>query len=502
MQKYNVEEVFKTAGFPDITYVQPKEYLTLVVAMRTRGKCVVVEGPSGIGKTTAVLKVLKDLDDRQKCQILSARKPTDLPAIKKVSEGDFSGTILIDDFHRLESTVREGISNVMKYMADDPAETRKIVVIGINSIGDSLVHFSSDLNNRISTIRFETNPDEKVEELIKKGEVALNFEFDSRTTIIEKSRGSFHIAQLMCQKACIQGNVLCTCEEKQMLHFSYPAIMSEMTDEFSRSFFSIAREFATGNKLRREGRAPYLHILKWLSESDTWSLNLTNAIQQHPKQKAGVIQVVEKGYLEDFLKKHKQVSEYIHFDPASRMLSVEDPKFLFFLKAINWNNFAKDIGFLQLVEEPKYDFALSFAGPDRRIAEKIYTRLTEEEIAVFYDKNEQVSILSQDIEEFLYPIYQSEAAYVVPLLSKDYPNRVWTRFESKAFKNRFGQNAVIPIWFDDVDESVFDFSRSYGGIVFHSNSNEDDEVAEIVSLLAKKIAEYRNSRTNNTLVHV
>ena len=75
---------------------------------------------------------------------------------------------------------------------------------------------------------------------------------------------------------------------------------------------------------------------------------------------------------------------------------------------------------------------------------------------------ENAEILSQNVEEFLFPIYNSEAAYVVPLLSKEYPTRVWTKIESKAFKERFGQNAVIPVWFSD-SNAMFDESKDYGG---------------------------------------
>ncbi len=88
--------------------------------------------------------------------------------------------------------------------------------------------------------------------------------------------------------------------------------------------------------------------------------------------------------------------------------------------------------------DSKYDFALSFAGSDREIAEKIFNGLIENEFAVFYDKNEQHRILAENIEDYLVPIYHSEAKYVVCLLGPDYPKRVWTKFESDQFKERLG----------------------------------------------------------------
>lgn len=353
-----------------------------------------------------------------------------------------------------------------------------------------MVSFSPDLNNRISTIRFEVNSDDKIRELIEKGEEALNIRFDNVNAIIENSYGSFQLTQLMCHQACLENHIDTECIQTKDIHFSFPVIQNALSTELSRSYFDIAREFATGNRLRREGRAPYLHVLKWLAESDTWSVPLVFAMQRHPEAKAGVTQIVEKGYLEDFLQKHKKVGEYVHYDKDTRILTAEDPKFIFYLKTINWNNFAKDIGYLQLINKNKYDFALSFAGADRLIAEKIFNRLTALEISVFYDKNEQSQILSENVEEYLFPIYNSEATYVVPLLSSNYPNRVWTKFESKAFKNRFGQHAVIPIWFNGTD-TMFDESKNYGGLTFDPGKNVDQQIDDIVCALSKKIEEYK-----------
>jgi hypothetical protein len=43
--------------------------------------------------------------------------------------------------------------------------------------------------------------------------------------------------------------------------------------DLARQFKEAALTFARGSKLRREGRAPYLHILRWLADSDEWSLD-------------------------------------------------------------------------------------------------------------------------------------------------------------------------------------------------------------------------------------
>ena len=58
----------------------------------------------------------------------------------------------------------------MKVLADEERQDVKLVVVGINRAGDALIRFAPDLNTRIETIQFESNPEDKVRELITLGE--------------------------------------------------------------------------------------------------------------------------------------------------------------------------------------------------------------------------------------------------------------------------------------------------------------------------------------------
>jgi hypothetical protein len=74
-------------------------------------------------------------------------------------------------------------------------------------------------------------------------------------------------------------------------------------------------------------------------------------------------------------------------------------------------------------------------------------------------------------------------------LGKDYPQRLWTKFESDQFKERFGEGSVIPIWFKDVPASMFDDSRKVGGFTLDTDGNIDSQLDEIAETLTKKIAD-------------
>ncbi len=183
-----------------------------------------------------------------------------------------------------------------------------------------------------------------------------------------------------------------------------------------------------------------------------------------------------------------------HYESASRELTIEDPQLMFFLKHMPWAAFAKDVGFLAVQFDRRYDFALSFAGADRDIAEAIFRGLDDREVAVFYDKNEQHRILAEDVEEYLRPIYQSEASFVVCILGPEYPKRIWTKFESDAFKDRFKDGSVIPVWLANAPLGMFDESKRVGGLTFDRRKPLESQIAEIVGMLTKKLADHRTGR--------
>lgn len=169
------------------------------------------------------------------------------------------------------------------------------------------------------------------------------------------------------------------------------------------------------------------------------------------------------------------------------------PRFVYFLRNLVWSKFARQVGYTALEFTAKYDFALSFSGEDRAIAQRIANRLDEQEIAVFYGANEQHRILAENLEDYFGPIYRSEARFVIALLGPTYPTRIWTKFESERFKARFGEGSVIPIWFTNAPPGMFDASRDVGGVDFDPDGDVESQVEHIVELLVKKLADSRQS---------
>lgn len=489
----NLEEVFKTSGVPTYTFVEPQEYPRLLIGLRTAGRSVIIEGPSGIGKTTAVMTALSALKMGDHVTLLSARNPQDIEYIAALPSLGEVGTVIIDDFHRLDTEVRASLADYMKTLADSENKAVKVVVLGINRAGENLIDLANDLVNRITIIRFEQNPDFKVTELIEKGEAALNASFNVGDEIVETSNGSFYLAQMFCQEILASLRIMETSDSLYRTEVSMEQIKSTIWDRLGAVFRERCELFCLGVRRRIEGRAPYLHILNWLANSGDWTLSLDSAIRTNTKLGGSAGQVVKKGFLEKLVEENDDIKDVLHFDAQSHQLTVEDPQFLFFIRNIPWKQFAHDLGYKSIEFSRRYDFALSFAGSNRDVAEALFNSLAQRDVEVFYDRNEQYRMLAKDIEEYLLPIYQSEAESILVILGPDYPERYWTRMESNAFKERLGDGSVVPIYFSNAPPSPFDEARRLGGIVIDRAKSLEQQIEAIADQLMLSYEESREA---------
>lgn len=483
-----VQDVFKVSGVPTYTFVRPSAFNRLKVALDTPGRGVVVEGPSGIGKSTAVTKVLEDLGVQDKVTMLSARDVGDVEYIAHLPELENIGTVVIDDFHRLDDSVKSAVADLLKVTADREDATRKFVIVGINEAGRALIESSPDLANRIEVIRFEVEPPTLIASLVSAGEDALNIVIEAKQHIVDNARGSFYIAQLLCWDACLEADVIERPESRTPVSTSYASVQRRVVGRQKERFGDAVKSFARGTKFRPGGRAPYLHILRWLAESESWSIHIPDEMRKHPNEKASVGVVHDRGYLAN-LCAQPDIGKLLHFDPDTDMLSVEDPMLVYYLRSISWGEFVKEVGFTKVDYEQRYDVALTFAGEDRSYAEHLRDELEDQGHAVFYDMAEQHLILGQDVEAYLGPIYASGSRYVVAVLGEMYGRKRWTLFEADQYKDRLERGEVIPIWAKAMAPAPFDQMRGLGGLEFDPAGNLLTQAREHAEVISKKLAQ-------------
>src|SRR5581483_2106746 len=114
-----LDEVFKKSGVPTHTFVAPSEFGRVVVALRTPGRGLIIEGPSGIGKTSCVKKALEATNMTDSCLFLSARRHQDQEYISALNTMTRIGVVVVDDFHRLPDAAKRDLTDYVKTLADE-----------------------------------------------------------------------------------------------------------------------------------------------------------------------------------------------------------------------------------------------------------------------------------------------------------------------------------------------------------------------------------------------
>lgn len=481
-----LEQIFKIGGVPDVTFVRPSRWSTLLINLRTPGRGLVVEGPSGIGKTTAVKKALAELGRAGDAQVLSGRRPRDVELIELLPTTEDFGLVVVDDFHVLDDGLRNQLADLLKALADDEATGSKLVIIGINRAGDTLIRHAPDVANRLDILRFEVEPADKVSEMIRLGEEALGVQLQARDQVVEAADGSFYIAQLLCHELCADAGILTSQPEPVQVATPFSRVKRLVLTRQEQRFEATITKFARGNKFRPGGRAPYVQILRWLQTSQTWSIDLPEEMALHRAARASVNVVLKNGYLATLVA-DPDVSTILHLDPLTKVLSIEDPQVVFYLKNLDVNAFAKKVGFRKVDHLTEYDVALSFAGEDRAFARSLNDYLVDADLSVFFDETEAGRILGEDLEAFFGPIYESEADYVVAVLGPKYGVKRWTRFESDAFKDRFDKGEVLFVWSRELPQTVWDASRERGGFEYDPAAPLDPQAQKLAGQIAERV---------------
>jgi len=104
--------------------------------------------------------------------------------------------------------------------------------------------------------------------------------------------------------------------------------------------------------------------------------------------------------------------------------------------------------------EGAYEVVLSFAGEDREYVNAVADYLKTNNVKVFYDKYEEVTLWGKDLAEHLDKVYRGSARYCVMFVSKHYANKIWTSHErrsalAKAVEEK--EEYILPARFDDTE---------------------------------------------------
>ena len=122
----------------------------------------------------------------------------------------------------------------------------------------------------------------------------------------------------------------------------------------------------------------------------------------------------------------------------------------------------------------EYDFAISYAGEDRLIAEDICNKIKEHvDYSVFLAEKEKHQFIGKDGERFFEELF-SRSKQVIVIISKYYKQKKWPRFEWDIILERSAENRFIPIRLGDT--KIIGLPSN---IVYMPYKNNGIEIAEI-----------------------
>lgn len=343
VRKRPIGEVFRTSGTPQETFVEPANFSRLRIALSTWGKGLVVEGPSGIGKSVAVKKALEGLGQQGKYRFLSAVNPQDAPAIEELLSNPlkYHHHVIIDDFHRLAAVVRSRLANLIKYLADSDETDLKLTLIGVNQAGVSLIAALPDLAGRVDRFSIGRQPDAKIEQLIEQGERAANLTFIRRADFVLASLGSFYTAQQLCLAAVAQAGI-----EETMAHLTpIEATPQDVIPEIRESLAAVFRvpllHFTSIDRARTQ-RGACLALLWLLRQALDGCVSVQEAGYRYPMMSESFAWLSKDGLTSEMAA--PQLSALLFYDAQAGLLSIEDPRLAFYLRSISFEELGRSVG--------------------------------------------------------------------------------------------------------------------------------------------------------------
>lgn len=267
--EFSVDEIFTPASPAIACYVPRGEKVNdkVVNALKTRGKQLVVYGHSGSGKTTLLLNKLNEVyEDHltsrcmktttveslmldafgQLCEFYEVEKTEQKSTgrelffestykeikagIKSTNNTESSVKVsrlvppqltpqnlakllgakglcwVIEDFHKVEESEKQKLSQLMKIFMDCGADypNLKIITLGAVQTARQVVEYDDEMRNRVSEIEVNLMDADEILEIINTGEKRLNIEFSPniKNLIAKYSRGLPAVCHQLCLNAC------------------------------------------------------------------------------------------------------------------------------------------------------------------------------------------------------------------------------------------------------------------------------------------------------------
>jgi hypothetical protein len=470
--KLFLEEVFRTEGLPEFTFVPPPNYNDIMLDIRRPGKPVILEGQSGTGKTTCVRRIITDLDDGRPTEYLTARNAAHTSRVESIVREQTPGRVVIDDFHRLSQDLQEQIADVAKLSAEVGADSTlpKLVIIGINQVGSDLIQLVPDIAKRTGIHKIAPGRPSDIAKLIESGCERLNIQIDGADAIYDETRGDYWLTQQICQSICAAADVMSTADIPRRIEFNMRDIRQRVVDRLRAAYYPAVKEFCRGRRFR-PSNDPYFKLLRAVGQQDSSIVDLNEMANSLPEVRGSINNIKERR-LQVLIDSKPAVARNFYYNPDTKTFVIEDPALFYFIKHLDWNRLRQDCGFREHNGDFEFDVALSFAGENRELAELIYEGLTTLDVQVFYDAMFEANFLGKAWSQQFKDIFGGQSRLVICILDKQHLDKIWPTFEREHFVPRVADESVIPIFLDDT--KFPGIPRDIVGIHFNFDRSDPD----------------------------
>lgn len=343
--RYHLHDVFRKSGVPTVTFVPHQDFVNIMLALADPGRGVIIEGPSGVGKTTAVQRAAELITEdgggpAPKLRFLSARRVDDVAELKEIQRWH-DCTVVVDDFHRLDDSVATIVTDHLKHLADSATGNTKLVVVGIPRTGETLVRLSFDVATRIDVFRLTRVEDNVVHKMIQLGEAALNIAFEGRSDIILAAGGSLNIAQYLCYQLCALAGVSRTQNRRTTVFCDLETAMAQAQSDVARKFSEPVQCLAAFGG--RRSRVT-LRLIEELAKSPDGSVALKELSRTAPELSQELHLLVDGTWVQSIARDCAEFHNFFFFDSRAQMFVADDPQLMFYLRRISIAQLARAVG--------------------------------------------------------------------------------------------------------------------------------------------------------------
>jgi hypothetical protein len=368
-----LEQVFKTVGLPRFTYVEPTIYRKFSHAVHVPGKHIVLEGPSGVGKTCLVFRVFEELGFERDAdyRYLSAREDgSDQEIMLLLRSGSpHLRLIVIDDVHILSSEVRRHLANHLKLLSDGVFTNEfvtKCVVVGIPTASSSLLYNAIDLGPRLTTFSLGAATARQLREVIHQGEERLAVRFRDPDVIVNECSGSFYLCQYICHEICFAENIFEARDDIAVLRYRIEDVRRELHHELSNRYSQQVFRFCKGRAAKVEKESGYIALLASIARIPKAVIHQNEILIDSGPYSAAILKALAS--VHEILEKQgdgSTLSRLIHYDESIETFSIEDPAFRYYLNTLDIGEVLATLGLDDAALVSHYASSASILGIDK-----------------------------------------------------------------------------------------------------------------------------------------